>query len=432
MSKHVSFKLKPVIVAVIAATVASGAVLASTESKDTSGINEQVSVSPGHQISPQDEAVVSSAAVKVLRHIAEARGQLSDDKPDTAKAKEELDQTEKLLDIIQAVLPTTKVKDRIWVAQKHLEYENTHEVLPDLVPIYSGLDELVDYMPTAKAKGHLDEAKQALEKDDKSKAKEQLEAVDDALVYVEADLPLSSTRHLVAQAKAFLAKDDAKAANEALAAAEDNVVFVSVSFQSPLTDAKAALWRAWQDFNLGEKEYAKADLDEAVKHLDRAAEDKDPVARKAAEGLVSEVRDLHGMLEADGKDFEAKLEGTWHRIQALSDRSVEYLSTGWQRLRAEGAGKNDLIEAKLQLAYARIDHLYSKDDDAAKVDLAAAKGHLDAAAEAGAPDTKKKVEAIASLVDGLEQGIARGSDKAGDPNVFNQAESELSTLIRQL
>jgi hypothetical protein len=420
------FPLKPVAAAVLAVIAASGPVFADT------GIKEEVTVAPGRQITPQDEAVISSAAVKVLRHIAAARGELRGDKPDTEKAGQELTQTEKLLDIIQAVLPTTRVKDRIWVAQKHLEYENTDEVLPDLVPIFAGLDELVSYMPTAKAKGHLDEAKKALEKGDKPKAQEQLEATDDALVYVEADLPLSATRHLVAQAKADLTKGDAKAADAALVAAEDNVVFVSVSFQSPLTQAKAALWRSWQDYNLGEKEYAKTDLDEAVKYLEQAAGSDDPVVRKAAEELVSRVRDLHQLIESGDKGFGAKLESAWHRVKALSERSAEYLSTGWQRMRAEGAGKKDLIEAKLALAYARIDHLHSKDEAAAKVDLAEAKGYLDSAAGKIESDGKAKVEAVAALVQGLEKGIASGKNDAGDAEAFHQAEAQLAGLIRQL
>lgn len=65
------------------------------------------------------------------------------DSPDVDKAKSELEQAEKLLDIIQAALPATKVKDRICVAKKHLDHADTQEVLPGLVPIYAGLDDLV-------------------------------------------------------------------------------------------------------------------------------------------------------------------------------------------------------------------------------------------------------------------------------------------------
>ena len=419
------FNLKPIATALFVASVVSAPVLANTH------INQEVTVAPGRQITPRDEAVISSAASKVLRHIAEARGQLQGEKPDTQHAQQELDQSEKLLDIIQSALPTTQVKDRIWVAKKHLEYEDSREVLPDLIPIYASLDELVDYMPTGKAKEHLDKAKQALQKGEKTKADEHLQAVDDALLYLEADLPLSATRHLVAQAKADLTKGDSQAADQALMAAENNVVFVSVSIESPLTQAKAALWRARQDNSMGEREYAKADLNEAVNYLEQAAKNEDQIVRKAAVGLVSEVRDVHELLEEGDKSVDARLENSWQRVKALSERSAETISTGWQRLRAEGAGKKDLIEAKLQLAYARIDHLNAKDDDAAKVDLAAARGYLDVAAKQASAAMKTKVEKVAAELAKLDEALADQSSNA-NAMAFRQAENQLQALIRQL
>lgn len=419
---HNRFPLKPIAIALIATAVIGRPVLADT-------VKEEFTVQPGRTITAQDEARISSVAVKVLRHIADARGKLEGDEPKADEAKSELEQAERLLDIIEAALPTTKVKDRVWVAQKHLEYENTREVLPDLVPIYAGLDELVTYMPTAKAKGHLDEAKQALEAGDKPKAQEQLAATDDALLYVEADLPLSSTRHLVTQAENYLEQGDTQAADQALVAAEDNVLFVSVTFQSPVINAKAALWRAWQDYKLDEKDFAKANLDEAVTYLQRAAKSEDEVTRKAAEDLVGVVRELNHLIDTGDEGFGAKAESAWHRLGALSERSAEHISTGWQRLRAEGAGKKDLIEAKLQLAYARIDHVYANNDAAAKVELAAAKGYLDAAAGQTEAEIKTQIETIAGMVQKLEKGI--DGDKGGDV-AFHEPESLIGDLIQQL
>lgn len=422
----IRFPLKPIAAALLVGLAASGPLYAER------AIQEEISISPGRQITPVDEATISSSAVKVLRHIADARGALQGDKPDTAKAKAQLNQSEILMDVIQAALPTTQVKDRIWVAKKHLEYENTQEVLPDLIPIYSSLQELVDYVPAAKAKAHLDDAKQALEEGDKEKAAERLQAVDDALLYVEADLPLSSTRHLVEQARDALDKNDAKAADLALAAAEDNVVFVSLSFQSPLTQAKAALYRARQDLEFGEKAFAKSDLNAAVRHLERAAQSSDTIAREAAADLVSEVRDLHSAIDTEGKDLTAQLESAWHRTKAMSERSAEYISTGWQRMRAEGVAKKDLIEAKTQLAYARIDRYYAHDDAAAKVELAEAKGYLDAAAKRMTAKQKGEVQNLLSLVANLENKLNAGNLSQSDLTAFHHAESSLAALIQQI
>ena len=420
------FALKPIVAALLAASVVTGNVLADEN------IKEDVTVVPGRQITPQDEAVISSAAVKVLRHIASARGDLRGDKPKIAQAKGELDQSDKLLDIIQASLPTTRVKDHIWVAKKHLEYENTHEVLPDLVPIYSSLDELVNYVPTNNAKAHLDKAKQALEKGDKPKAAQHLQEANDALLYVEADLPLSVTRQLVTQARDALGKGDSKAADKVLRSVEENVVFISVSYQSPLIQAKSALWRASHDYILEDKSLAKSDLDQAVKYLEQAAQSDDQVTRQAAEKLVSDVRDLYQLIESGDKGLSERLVSALGRARALSERSVEYISTGWQRLRADDAGKRDLIEAKLQLAYARIDHFSSKDDAAAKVDLAEAKGYLDTAAKQVNAGARPKVKEVTHLIDQIEKALQQEDSGHNNRLAFEQAETQLVNLIRQI
>jgi hypothetical protein len=420
------FNLKPVAVALMAGLIASGPAYADRT------IREELSVSPGRQITPQAEATISSTAVKVLRHIADARGALQGENPDTEKAASQLSQAEKLLDIIQASLPTTKIKDRIWVAKKHLEYEDTKEVLPDLIPIYASLDELVDYVPEAQVKAHLDKAKQALKEDDKSKATEQLQALNDALLYVEADLPLRGTRHLVDQAKAALAKGDVKAASQGLSDAEDDVVFISMSFQSPLTQAKAALYRARQDSELGEKDFVKDNLNAAVKYLELAANSPDKITRDSASDLVSEVRDLHHRLETDHEGFSARVESAWQRVKAMSERTAEYVSTGWQRFRSEEAGKKDLIEAKLQLAFARIDRFSAKDDAAAKIELAEARAYLDAATKEIGKEKQADVQALAAKVANLEKALKPDAVSHNAEMAFNDAESHLEALIRQL
>ena len=175
-----------------------------------SGASSAIAARP---LTTQDESRLGASAVKVLRDIADARGALHGDTPDLVKAKSQLDQAGQTLDDIQALLPTTVIKDRVRIGKKHLEYEDTATLLPDLIPIDASLDELVDAMPTQPAKAHLAQAQQALRKGDTSVATEQVPAVGEALLYVEADLPLAGTRQLIAQAKTDIAKQDAKAGN---------------------------------------------------------------------------------------------------------------------------------------------------------------------------------------------------------------------------
>jgi len=67
-----------------------------------------------------------------------------------------------------------------------VEYENTEEVLPDLIPIYTSLDELVDIIPTDMAKKHLDQVKSHLKSGVKEKARVSLDATATALQYTES------------------------------------------------------------------------------------------------------------------------------------------------------------------------------------------------------------------------------------------------------
>jgi hypothetical protein len=376
-------KIKPLTLAVTLAglgpTMLSGPLYAAA-------IQEKVTAAPGKTITPREEATLSSAGVKVLRHIAQARADIRN--KETQDAKTELGQTEKLLDIIQAALPTTVVKDRIWVAKKHLEYENTQEVLPDLIPIYASLDELVDIMPTDMAKKHLDQAKEHLKSGNKEKAKEALEATAAALQYTEVDLPLNSTRQMVDQAKADLSKEKSDNADKALKAAEDSVVYLSVAYDQPLFTAKALLWQAVLDLDASNKELAKSDLQGAIGYLEMARQSSDQATQDAAKQILVEAKELQKDLES-GADVGTRLRYLWERTHALADRSMEYIAAGWARYRAENPLKSDLIEAKLHLANARIDFYTGHDADKAKEELSVAQGFLDQAAE----NTKKqKVE----------------------------------------
>jgi len=58
--------------------------------------------------------------------------------------------------------------------KKHLDYENTEKVLPDLIPIYDDLAEIKGIVPVAQAKRYVDNAKKALKRGNKESAKKAL------------------------------------------------------------------------------------------------------------------------------------------------------------------------------------------------------------------------------------------------------------------
>jgi hypothetical protein len=414
-------KLKSVVVAALIASIGTALVSAPVYAAT---IQEKVVTTPGKTITPQEEAVISSAGVKVLRHIAQARSDIQNKDADAAKA--ELGQADKLLDIIREALPTTSIKDRIWVAKKHLEYEDTQEVLPDLVPIYSALNEMMDIMPVKAARAQLDKAKEHLKAGDKANARKALEATDAALQYTEVDLPLSTTRHLVAQARADLGKKRLDEADKALQAAEDGVVFISEGIEQPLFAAKATLYQGLVALEAGNSDLAKADLQNAIDLLTDAKQSPDAATRDAAGELLGETQQMLTDLQNGDGSVNAHFHRLFERAQAYSDRAVEYLATGWERYRAEGKPfKSDLIEARLHLANAQIDLFTGHEPDRARKELDAANRFLDRAVEAAGKQAdggsyKKQISDLQKTVKTL----------SGDPSGSELA--EYTTLQRQL
>jgi hypothetical protein len=422
----VNMRIKPIALAVTLCAMGPAILTAPVA---TAAVQEEMTITQGKTITPREEAVISSAGVKVLRHIAQARSDIRN--KDVDGVKQALDQADSLLDIIEAGLPTTKVKDRIWVAKKHLEYENTEEVLPDLIPIYTSLDELVDIMPTDVAKKHLDQVKSHLKAGDREKAEASLDATAAALQYTEVDLPLSSTRQLVAQARADMNREAMDQADNALKTAEDSVVYLSVALEQPLFNAKALLWQTVMDVDSGNIALARTDLQSAIEYLDMARQSDDKATREAASQVLVRARELESDLES-GADISARAHHLWERTHALADRSIEYLSAGWARYRSSSPLKSDLIEAKLHLTNARIDLFTGHETGTASEELALAGGFLDKAAEVARQEkTEQKVQA---QISSLQKEV---SDLVSDPTAaqassYDALQQQLRNMIRTL
>ncbi len=415
--------VKPITAAVLIATLGAGAILHTAQA----AIEEKVSVSQVKTISAQEELAISSAATKVLRHIAQARGDLKNKDGDAAQLQ--LDKAETLLKIIEASMPVNQVKDRIWVAKKHLEYEDSQEVIPDLVPIYSSLDELVDYMPVKQAKQHVDNAKAQLKHNNKQKAIEELNATDAALVYTEIDLPLNVTRQRVASAKADITKGNLEQAEKTLKAAEESVSVISVDIDEPLTVAKSSLWSAIRNYSADAYDKTKADLNDAIHYLQTAAQSADETTRTEAAKLVKQAEELKNKVTSQSAETAKELDHLWHHTAALSERSLEYMSAGWSSLRSDSKIKTDLIEAKLHVSNALIDRFIDEDATQAKVELDDALSYLAQATENAGDTHKSEVRKLQGDVQQLAKALSNSKDERQN---YSTIEQQMSQLIDTL
>ncbi len=283
------------VIAVVAGLLTAGPALAIESDKKpakapVSDINQEITIAPVRVVTPAQQEILSNAAVATLRHIADARGDIHAKKPEAAKKA--LKKAEDLINIIKAGRPMIKIKDHIWVAKKHLDYESTKEVGADLIPIYADLSDIEDFVPVIQARKHLDKAKKSLEKGDKKTAKEELAAVAEAVTYDEVDLPLAETTRQVTLAQKALNQNKLTDADKALQAAEEGVQFFSVAVEGPLVKARNSYLQATKEYAAKKYDAAKNDLKKAETWIKRAGQSSDKKIKKAADKLEKSIKDL--------------------------------------------------------------------------------------------------------------------------------------------
>ena len=255
-------------------------------------ILENVDLALGKSIAPQDQAKVSSIAMKALVHVVKAQQEIEAKNVDGAK--KDVAQAETLLAILKEILPTVKIIDHIQVAKTNLAYLDTTEVRQDLVTIMASLDQLYDVLPEGKAKEHAQQAKEALTKEKEkgaAKAKEALEAVEESLDFREIDLSVSHVSRWIKLAQQYLDKGETKDAGDALTAAMDGVMLVDFDVVEPASVAVREIWLATQDWAAKSPKATKARLEKAKASLQE-------VVKGGSKSQQDQAQHLIGMMDA--------------------------------------------------------------------------------------------------------------------------------------
>jgi hypothetical protein len=170
---------------------------------------------------------------------------------------------------------------------------------------------------------------------------------------------------------------------------------------------------------------AKADLDRAIHDLELAAQGADQKTRKAIDDLRQQVVSLRDRNSAEPHP-SSRLEELWRRADALAQRSVEHFTTGWERLLSGSGDKTDLIEAKLHLAYAKIDQFTAQRPDETQRQLRQAERYLDEAASRSHGDEQATINQI-------RDDVARlGTVDAQRHAAYEHVPTRLRKLIQRL
>ncbi len=285
-------------------------------------VNEEVTFSPEKPLSFPLQERIANLAVGALKHIAKARGFIHE-KKNIADVRRELAESQKFMQTIRDFLPTTRIKDHIWVAKKHLSYEDPADVIPDLVPISASLDEIQSFVNVDDAMFHLEKAKTALKDNDKTKGAKELDLAGESLSYVEIDLPLSYTERKVAQALYLLSEGKDADADKVLQEAEDGVQVISIASYGPMVLAQESLWRATKDYAKGKYKAAKQALSDAKVFLKMAAKQADEKTKDAFEKLNRKIEQLEEKMSESGTDFGKDIKNLWNKSKDVYHETVE-------------------------------------------------------------------------------------------------------------
>jgi hypothetical protein len=307
-----------------------GAAPAEASGEDATGI-------PGSGLTASQEWIISSAAVKARRHIAQARADIYE--KNMTHAQTELKLSLELIAEIKASLPTARIKDLIGIARQHLAYEHAEEVAKDLVPIYSSLDELKDTVRVDMARNHIENAAKYLKKGEKEKAGKEFKSAEESLVYSEIDRPLAYTEKRIIAAQGFLAKNAPEEAERSLQDAEKGVAFVDSALSSPIARARKSLWMAARGYVSGRLDAAKADLREARNYLEKEAETADAKTKADIEKLAKDIRAVEKKVDKAEKTTAVEIQKLLRSAKELTLGAMDIFQAGG------GAKKIERVES---------------------------------------------------------------------------------------
>ena len=302
---------------------------------------------------PKEEPPVRRAALLALRNISRARSAIHRNK--LASARRDLAEAGLLLGTVRDDLSTAPVKNFIKIAREHLEYEQAHQVVQDFPLIYSSLAMISGYLPTDKAKQHIDRAKQDLERNDKRGADRELALADDSLIILEVEFPLTVTQQKVETAQGYLGAGKPGKANKTLQTAEETAITLYTGMNSPpfpLFEAKKNLWLALRGYPTPKVSDQGPFLEQARINLEKAAAGRSGARNEEAGRLSKEIAGLEQKLSSEGQVAIPELKAAWEKSKALAERDADYLAASWEKEMAGQAREDNLIEAKLHLAYA--------------------------------------------------------------------------------
>jgi flagellin-specific chaperone FliS len=236
-------------------------------------------------LSQDDRRQVALLAAQVFQHVDEARRAL--DAEDTTQARKEVEKGREALKAVRALLPRTNVCTRTTAPDGKVIYEDEREVQDYRIPVFEGMIHARTLAPIQEAQRDASRVAgvQVVESEAISTA------VTADIGYVEAQL-----------GRAAKALDDRKtedAARALLLAQVRGVDFQYSKEDTPLAEARDAIWLAKRALEENNTAQARANLVVARQQLEIYRQVLPESQRQEVSQLMSEVKLLEGKLHQE-------------------------------------------------------------------------------------------------------------------------------------
>jgi hypothetical protein len=259
-------------------------------------ITSDIKVTTEGKLSDKEKRALSHAAVKILKHVHQARVDIryKDDKD----ALRHTEKAMKLVKIIENALPRYNVSTTI--KSGDMTYQDEEKVKQTLITIYTELDEVTSLvLPVKRAK---------------LEAAESQVGGSTSLQYTNIMLDLGETKFDLEQAAEHLKKNDPKAANTSLRAVQEGVIFEYDEVDVPLLKARWNLIDASRHYARKEYKAAQRSLERAASALEIYKKRVGSQVSKRAQELADEIKSLAGKLEKETEGAADQITGFWDSL----------------------------------------------------------------------------------------------------------------------
>lgn len=238
----------------------------------------------------EDRRQVAVLTAQVFQHIDEARDAIDAD--DIATACRELDKGQQALKAIRALQPRTTIRVCTKAPGGQVIYEDDRQVQEDRVPLFEGMLHAQTLAPIVEAKRDASEADGAEVKG--------VRLVESESITTEAFADLGVVENQLRKAAKALADHKPEDAARALAAAQvRGVEFRYRKEDSPLAEARDAIWLARRSLEENNAEQARFNLNVA-RHRLRVYREIVPKERQAdVDRMLKEADELEGQLHRE-------------------------------------------------------------------------------------------------------------------------------------